>query len=499
MSKATLGFNQLTGFIEVYPPDTTFVNDLPYRVLVDSTGTSASYSIGSVASSPPLLERWTAVNDIKIKSSFKTLTDTCDIIVPRFDKWIINDGRDTNNYALFDPTSTEIDKVFGKGNVVRVFIGYDGNNSLMFHGYIDTATPTAPIKISLQDAMWRLKKKTINKVYLPTDGRDEVRLEDFIHDILDGTGVELDDSVLTKEVTFGKKVTFRNSTVARVMDDIKKRGLSVYINLGKLVIGRTYFDSSLSPFLSTANTEGYVPPIVNMEWNVPKGGNKLKVNTMDKKTKMVTVQIFIGNSRILQMGVVLDPNEIEDVFIPIEFSDSMTKGDDKAVGELQNWFRRKYKDYYSQSSGIDITGYSQHTATMDSISSIGGDLTAQINAESSTIGYDRIVDKMFDHGKDMFFKYFDNGLGGDVTIFGDYSLRSAQSIQVYDPRNPEMAGEFLITSISTSWGFQGYRQTCTLGIKIKDHLNFKSLIYSESIEDSFEGVSQFVQETTGIA
>ena len=26
-----------------------------------------------------------------------------------------------------------------------------------------------------------------------------------------------------------------------------------------------------------------------------------------------------------------------------------------------------------------------------------------------------------------------------------------------------------------------------------------NLIYSESIEDSFEGVSQFVQETTGIA
>jgi len=486
MSKATLGFNQLTGFIEVYPPDTTFVNDLPYRVLVDSTGTSVSYSIGSVASSPPLLERWTAVNDIKIKSSFKTLTDTCDIIVPRFDKWIINDGRDTNNYALFDPTSTEIDKVFGKGNVVRVFIGYDRNNSLMFHGYIDTATPTAPIKISLQDAMWRLKKKTINKVYLPTDGRDEVRLEDFIHDILDGTGVELDDSVLTKEVTFGKKVTFRNSTVARVMDDIKKRGLSVYINLGKLVIGRTYFDSSLSPFLSTANTEGYVPPIVNMEWNVPKGGNKLKVNTMDKKTKMVTTQIFIGNSRIIQLNVALDPNEIEDVFVPVQISDSLNKGNDAAIKKLDAWLNKKYGVI------VDVTGYSQHTATMDTISSKkayaseGADFTA-------------LVDKMFDHGKDMFFKYFDNGLGGDVTIFGDYSLRSAQSIQVYDPRNPEMAGEFLITSISTSWGFQGYRQTCTLGIKIKDHLNFKSLIYSESIEDSFEGVSQFVQETTGIA
>ena len=488
MAKAQHGFNRLTGFIEVYPPDTTFANSLPWKVLVQNSPTSISYNFGNGASSNPTIERMDALNAVNIKSSFKTLTDTCEIVVPRFDQWIMKDSRNINNFSVFDPSAEAENLLFAKGNVVRVFLGYDDVDKLMFHGYISEISATSPIKIKLEDAMWRLKQKTINSSYLPTGGRKEVRLEDFIHDILDGTGVQLGSSVLTEEVTFGKKVVFRNSTVARVMDDIKKRGLSVFMELGKLIIGRTYFDSTLTPHISTKSNSGYKPPIINTEWNVPKGGNNLRVNTMDKRTNMVVVQVFVGNSRVLQMGVVLKPNGTEDVFIPIEFSDSNTKDDSKLVGDLQNWFRRKYRDEFE---AVDVTGYSQHTATMDSVASIGGDLGAQINGTSSILSYDGIVDKMFEHGKNMYFKYFDNGLGGDITIFGDYGLQSAQSIDLFDPRNPEVWGEYLITSVSTNWGFQGYRQTCTIGIKIKDSINY---IGDVPATDVFEGSSEYAQE-----
>jgi hypothetical protein len=476
MSKAQHGWNQLTGFIEVYPPDTTFVNYLPWRVLTQNSDTSISYNINNVASNAPTFERMSNISDIKIESSFNTLTDTCEIKLPRFDKWIMKDDRNINNYSIYDPSAEEQNLAFEKGSVVRVFIGYDYEEKLMFHGYISEITPTAPIVIKCEDAMWKLKQKTINKVYRPAIGEDEVRLEDFIHDVLDGTGVELAESVLTKEILFGKRVTFRNSTVARIMDDIKKRGLSVFVELGKLVIGRTYYESTLNPYVSSITSSNYKPPLINMEWNVPKGGSNLKVISMEAKTKMVTVQRNIGNSRVIQLNVCLDPNKREDVFVPAEISDSANKGDNVAAVNLNDWLKTKYK------ISIDTTGYSQHTATMDPIKANGKAYAAEDS------DFEKLVETMFEHGKDMYFKYFDNGLGGKVTVFGDYGLQPAQSVELFDPKNHEIIGEYLLTSVSTNWGFSGYRQTCTLGIKIKDSISY---IGNLPAQDVFEGSSEF--------
>ena len=460
------GFNVLSGFIEIYPPDTTFGDHLPWKVLTEQNdeGNNVTDALRNTrASNTPIIERLDLLNSVKINESFKTLTDTCEVVVPRFDQWILKDSKNINNYALYYANGEDFEAVFAKGNVVRVFLGYDGENKLMFNGYIAEASTNAPITIKLEDAMWRLKRKTINKVYRPTGGRKEVRLEDFIHEVLDGTGVELDESVLTKDVFFGNKVTFRNSTVARVMDDIKKRGLSVYIRLGKLVIGRTYFDATLTPHLSTKSNPDYEPPILSTEWDVPKGGSNLKVTTMDKKTKMVTVQRFIGNDRVIQLNVALDPNKIEDTLVPAQISDSINKDSQENKDKLDRWLSTKYK------VKIDTTGYSQHTATMDSIKYKSRTFT---NTDSD---FEELIEEMFEYGKDMYFKYFDNGLGGSVTIFGDYGLFSAQSIDIYDPVNPEFWGEYLVTSVATTWGFGGYRQTLTIGIKIKDSTLLRTL------------------------
>ena len=91
----------------------------------------------------------------------------------------------------------------------------------------------------------------------------------------------------------------------------------------------------------------------------------------------------------------------------------------------------------------------------------------------------------------MYFKYFDNGLSGQITVFGDYGLHSAQSIELLDKNNPETDGEYLITSVSTEWGFGGYRQTVSIGIKIRDSIKY---IGDIPAENAFEGSSEFSQE-----
>lgn len=458
----TKGFNQVTGFIEVYDSKTTFSNNKPYSPfsnnLLYSDGSGTEVNANGASSEPLLTVRF--LNRVSIKSSFRTLTDTCEVVIPRIDGWILNDARNVNNLSLIDPNGFDETPMFSQGNIVRVYIGYDYQDKLMFHGYITEVTAKSPITLKLEDAMWLLKRKVISKTYLPVEGQTEIRLSDFIYDILEGTDVELDQSTkdIAEDITFGAYFRAKQSSVARIMADIQDRGLSVFVEDGKLVIGRTYFDSSLTPHVSTKSSPNYIPPKINFEWNVPEGGNKLVVSSPEKKRKMITVTAFLGarTTRQLQLNVALDPNSSEDVFVGAQISDSANKSNTEKELALNNWLENKYK------VGVDTTSYSQHTATMGIIPVKNKKMTSD-DAE-----FEDVVDKMFNHGKDKFTQFFDNGLSGSVTVFGDYGLKSAQSVQLFDPRNPEISSESLITEVSTEWGFGGYRQTLKVGIKIKD-------------------------------
>ena len=161
-------------------------------------------------------------------------------------------------------------------------------------------------------------------------------------------------------------------------------------------------------------------------------------------------------TRQLQLNVALDPNSSDDVFIGAQIHDSANKGDTEKELALNNWLRDKYK------IAVDTDGYSQNTATMPIIHVDNKKMT------SDDSEFEDVVDKMFEYGKVKFTQFFDYGLGGSITVFGDYGLKSAQSVQLFDPRNPEISSESLITEVATDWGFGGYRQTLKVGIKIKD-------------------------------
>ena len=463
------GWNQLTGYIEIYPSGTTFSNDLPYKISEIDLNTEGAPLLPRVtigangASKQPLTAKIDFLNNVKIESSFKTLTDTCEIIIPRIEGWIIKGERNINNFSLYTPNalgenvSEDNNLLFDKGNVVRVFLGYDYQDKLMFHGYVSGAATTSPFTVKLEDAMWLLKQKTVNAVYKPKDGQTQVALSDFIGDLLDGTGVKLSEYIDPTQMFFGKEVRFRQSTVARVMSDIKERGLSVFVENGKLIIGRTAFDSTLTPFISSGSEADYDPPLINIEWNVPKGGTNLRFSPLEKKTKMVTVQRFISNTRSIQLNVALDPNEAEDILVPVAINDSKNEDTSPNQEALTNWLIAKY------GVTVDTNGYSQKTATMDPVKP----LTRKFNSKTQDNDFKELIEEMLEYGKSKFYQFYDTGLSGSVTIFGDYGLKTGQSIKLFDAHNSEINGEYLVSDIATEWGFGGYRQTLKLSITIK--------------------------------
>ena len=58
------------------------------------------------------------------------------------------------------------------------------------------------------------------------------------------------------------------------------------------------------------------------------------------------------------------------------------------------------------------------------------------------------------------------GYRGDLTIFGKPFIQHGDIVTITDPDYPERAGEYVIRSVTRTYGTEGYRQTITPDIKI---------------------------------
>jgi hypothetical protein len=91
--------------------------------------------------------------EIDIKSSWKQMTDTALIKIPK-KVWV--KGGDLKNQKISDVIKT--------GDRVVIQMGYDGNLTTEFIGYVGRSPkPSVPIEIQCEDEMWRMKRKTIDQ------------------------------------------------------------------------------------------------------------------------------------------------------------------------------------------------------------------------------------------------------------------------------------------------------------------------------------------------
>lgn len=107
---------------------------------------------------------FTSVNSVEIESTWKKLTDTCKITLPR--KLKVLNGN--------------INDVIKRGSKVSVWLGYDGKLSLEFIGYVARQDARVPFVIECENEMWKLKQNNISKTYR------SVSLSQLIKDIYPG-------------------------------------------------------------------------------------------------------------------------------------------------------------------------------------------------------------------------------------------------------------------------------------------------------------------------
>lgn len=133
-----------------------------------------------------------SVNEIQIESTWKKLTDTCKITLPR-------------NLRVLNG---DINEIIQRGSKVMVWLGYSGNLNLEFVGYVARLDAKVPLVVECEDEMWQLKQNSNSKTYR------SVSLKQLITDIYPGKSNVTDFALGAYRID-------RASTAA-VLDDLQK-------------------------------------------------------------------------------------------------------------------------------------------------------------------------------------------------------------------------------------------------------------------------------------
>ena len=158
------------------------------------------------------------ISEVSIESSWKTICDTAELVLPR-------------NVKDFD--SKKVKDVFRRGDKVEIYLcyGMDEDLKLEFSGYITKVSAEYPIRITLEDEMWKLKQTPIN--FAATN----IKLDVFIKKFVKNYPVDIDVDVSLGAVRF-TKVTF-GEVLKKLQDDFS---IYSFIRNGKLTIAKPYSD-----------------------------------------------------------------------------------------------------------------------------------------------------------------------------------------------------------------------------------------------------------------
>lgn len=222
-----------------------------------------------------LMER---VNSVHVESSWKMLTDTAEIILPK---------------KVKEFSGNRIDQLFQAGDEVQIELGYDGNLYLEFTGYIASVSTGIPVVLRLEDEMYKLKRKTVK--YASPNAKLEELLKSIAPDYpIDAyTGVELG------------AVRYSNVTAAQVLEDIqKKTGLYSYFENKTLRCGKVYGDDAKAEPVKVSLERNAVSEELNTDSgktqevqvkviSINKGGKKLEA-TAGKKGGTLNTLTYVG-------------------------------------------------------------------------------------------------------------------------------------------------------------------------------------------------------------
>jgi hypothetical protein len=270
-----------------------------------------------------------AVNEVTIKSSWRNLTDSATITLPRNITF-------KSNHAL---EGERLEKYIKRGDKVIIELGYNNNYSTEFEGYVREVEPNVPTRIYCEDEMVKLKKGNFKRVW------KKAKLQDIIKEIVPGYNYQVVDATLDYSSISGK-------TAAQILLDLREFGIYSYF---KRIDGTLTLYSGF-PYSFQFNRHTY-----HMQKNVRDNDLKFRhaVNVSDP-SEVPTIQVkAIANLPTGKKTIEYFPSQEESrnaEIITLNYSElSANEAERKKI--LRQYAEAEFKKYNVNGYRGSITGF----------------------------------------------------------------------------------------------------------------------------------------------
>lgn len=439
--------------------------------------------------------RITEVESIQIDDSYRKLIGTASVKFPRgtvIKKTIttLNEQENANKVSatvddagvlITTRTDSKVASVadFKVGQRIRIYLGYtedptiaalaklDANKKsifndsdklkkykeklkIMFEGYITKCSIDTPIEIQCENLASGLKKITCPKV----TAKKNMTVNDFLADngkykLLKNSGLSLHPETKSCEINIGKVNLTSDLTVADVLTEWSKYKVFAFVKFNGdtpyIAVGRSYFSNpGKDSVLNYSDNKSDIPEIL-FDYHVANNGLTL-MNT-DKDFLAVEATGLDKDDKFYHITIRKNPDY-----------NSSKKGSKKwqVMNETKLSKKAMKLGATPLTKSKDRVDLSKYTV---------------IPYMSRKIGITK--EALLQEAIKYFESYNMNGIDGQLTLFGDLNLKTAQKVQLTDKRHPAKNGYYLVDEISTTFGTGGYRQTiklpyCIAKIKSED-------------------------------
>ena len=416
----------------------------------------------------PVSYEFNYVKDVRIESSYETLTDTATIIMP---KKVFNNLEEEFNPSQFNNINNRdrilsIHDFFKLENFIEIFLGYDGDYKPAFRGYITSVEGDAPVKIMCQDAMYACKKVKAVEDDSPNDGSDALNIiaenpsiniesfnpRDFFTKRLTALGFPFKINALDEDL--GSMVIKRGQSVCQLLEELQKHGIRSFFKM-----------EAAGPVLTITNNP--------QKYGVEEIGGFIERNFI--KTPLVGEIV----KRLFNEGLQL--------LAPVLSAIDEAFGSDQFLGSARFRFKHniiedalKVVEQDVKNTRIRVEKYFKNSNTPIQIE-IGDpdgllEKTYVLHAQDEALSNEPLLfkaEKLKAEAQLVQYAAFRalekrvTGLEGTFTTFGEPFIRPTDKVTLDNAEDKEKNGTFQVKKVIRTYGLNGYRQEIELGRKIE--------------------------------
>lgn len=405
--------------------------------------------------------------DFAVEKDIKEATQLADVLVPGSGKYDLGVHTAPINAVRDDVGIIKVERGpdmhianpddFAIGNRIEISCGYVYSDKpyraeeiinedrppelkVVFTGLITGCSVTSPLEVECENMASVLMKKSCKN--LVTKGNYSVL--DFLKDggkfdLLKGTGIGLSNATRNCKIDLGKVDISENLTVADVLNKWHEFGVMSYMEtddfgVSRLRVGKAYYNGGGGLQASDPNYISYNDGVnavttIYGDWDV--ASDNLQVSRIDKKFLAITATGTTTDDKKFKLTLRKDPGggEKSDAFDIINERTVRPKKKLKTKGGTVVGQKLRSK--------VDLSDY----------------MVVQYRSNSA-----HSPKALAEEAKVFWRKYSPNGVSGSITIFGDKIIRPGDVVALIDDRQPEKNGYYIVESVTTKFGVDGYRR-----------------------------------------